>query len=354
MPVPYTFANKSGAIPLSELDANFATIPVYADTAGTVTNSAQGNITSVGTLTSLSVNGPANMVYASLSGNVVANYFIGNGYTLTNLNAANLVNAYGNSNVLLLGQSGWAGNIIPVGNSVYSLGNVTNQWKDLWVSNSTIYINGIPLSAVNASGNTSLLFNNAPIVTSGPNAAPITTDIVTSANVIASGFSGNSIVANTANIGNVGISSNNITVPGFVSAFGNVLGNNGIFSNTVYGFAAVVGNVGISSNNVSVPGYVSAFGNVFGAFLHGDGSNISNVNVTGTYGNANVEVLLASGTVTTDILTTGNVSAAGNVTGAHFIGNVTGSAVTVTANAQPNITSVGILTSTTKIGRAHV
>lgn len=57
MPVPYTFANQTGAIPLSELDANFASVPNLANTAGTVTNNAQPNITSVGVLNSLSVTG---------------------------------------------------------------------------------------------------------------------------------------------------------------------------------------------------------------------------------------------------------------------------------------------------------
>jgi len=57
MTVPYTFANQTGTIPLAELDANFAAIPNVANVAGTVTANAQPNITSVGTLTSLSVTG---------------------------------------------------------------------------------------------------------------------------------------------------------------------------------------------------------------------------------------------------------------------------------------------------------
>jgi hypothetical protein len=38
------------------------------------------------------------------------------------------------------------GNIIPAGNNAYSLGSEAFQWKDLWVSNNTIYINSIPLT----------------------------------------------------------------------------------------------------------------------------------------------------------------------------------------------------------------
>ena len=38
------------------------------------------------------------------------------------------------------------GNIIPNANAAQSLGNVSHQWKDLWVSNNTIYINSVPLT----------------------------------------------------------------------------------------------------------------------------------------------------------------------------------------------------------------
>jgi hypothetical protein len=58
--VPYTFGNESSPLPLSQLDANFAVTPQYANTAGNVVNGVQANITSVGTLTSLSVSGNVN------------------------------------------------------------------------------------------------------------------------------------------------------------------------------------------------------------------------------------------------------------------------------------------------------
>lgn len=43
------------------------------------------------------------------------------------------------------------GNVIPSANVTYSLGNSTHQWSELWVSNATIYMGGIPLS-VNTNG----------------------------------------------------------------------------------------------------------------------------------------------------------------------------------------------------------
>jgi hypothetical protein len=55
--VPYIFANTSGNIPLSQLDSNFANVKSQVDSANVVTDSAQPAITSVGALTSLTVNG---------------------------------------------------------------------------------------------------------------------------------------------------------------------------------------------------------------------------------------------------------------------------------------------------------
>ena len=53
---------------------------------------------------------------------------------------------YDNANVAAFLGAGVNANIIPSANVTYSLGNSTRQWKDLWVSNNTIYINSVPLS----------------------------------------------------------------------------------------------------------------------------------------------------------------------------------------------------------------
>ena len=41
------------------------------------------------------------------------------------------------------------GNILPSANITYSLGSAAYQWRDLWVSNNTIYLGGNPISVVN-------------------------------------------------------------------------------------------------------------------------------------------------------------------------------------------------------------
>lgn len=52
-----------------------------------------------------------------------------------------------------------SGNIIPAANITYSLGSEQFQWRDLWVSNNTIYIGNTP---IRVDGDT-LLVNNSPV-----------------------------------------------------------------------------------------------------------------------------------------------------------------------------------------------
>jgi len=56
---------------------------------------------------------------------------------------------YSNANVTAYAETGWAGNIIPSANVTYDLGSPTNAWKDLYLSNSTIYLGGQTISVDN-------------------------------------------------------------------------------------------------------------------------------------------------------------------------------------------------------------
>jgi hypothetical protein len=158
MTIPFTFANQSGTILLAELDANFTAVNAYANTAGTVVSISQPNITSVGVLNSLSVNGNVfgNNVYTgnvtagniSITGNIHSDYFLGNGRFLTGINAGT---SYGNSNVadylptytgnLTAGNVVVSGNITAVNSSlsgnVYinqNVAMVSNILRKVWVS----------------------------------------------------------------------------------------------------------------------------------------------------------------------------------------------------------------------------
>ena len=65
-----------------------------------------------------------------------------------------------NENLTVMGNT-YTANIIPSDNVVSSLGNATHQWKDLYLSNSTIYLGGIALTT---SGN-GLVVNGNAVVT---------------------------------------------------------------------------------------------------------------------------------------------------------------------------------------------
>jgi hypothetical protein len=72
-----------------------------------------------------------------------------------------------------------ASNIVPAANVTYSLGNSTNQWKDLWVSNSTIYINSVPLTV----DGTTLQVDGANVVTASANGVVDLADVSVTGNV---------------------------------------------------------------------------------------------------------------------------------------------------------------------------
>ena len=156
--------------------------------------------------------------------------------------------------------------------------------------------------------------------------------------------------------------SNVVSTTGTVTA-GNVTGDN-IFTG---GVVSATGNV--RGNNINTAGLVTATGNVYGSYFIGNGSQLTGL--PAGYSNADVATFLANfgsnsisttGNVTAGYLI-GNGSALTSITGANVVGAVAnatyavsaGSATTagtVTTNAQPNITSVGTLTSVSVSGNA--
>jgi len=96
---------------------------------------------------------------------IYANATFGAGtYSNTNVAAYLAANpqgsTYSNSNVKSYLTS-FDGNILPSANVTYSLGSQSRQWKDLWVSNATIYFNSVPLST-DVTGN--LTYAGNPLV----------------------------------------------------------------------------------------------------------------------------------------------------------------------------------------------
>jgi hypothetical protein len=96
-----TYATTANAVAGANVSGTVSSATT-ATTAGTVTTAAQPNITSVGTLTSLTING-----------NISAN----------------------NANI--------TGNIVPTSNNTYSLGSASSYWKDAFIGPGSLYINGV-------------------------------------------------------------------------------------------------------------------------------------------------------------------------------------------------------------------
>ena len=335
-------ANVSGEV----ANATYALSSNVSNTAGTVTTNAQPNITSVGTLTGLTV----------------------------------------------------AGNILPNANVTYNLGSPTQRWKDLYVSGNTIDLNGSTISS-NANGitltnpaggtftvigagasNTASIVNGNSSIVIQPN-SEIDFNVTGTSNIVI--ISGNGLLVNS----NANVTGNIITA-GTVTANGNVTGGNLVTANGVYANTANItanltsgnanlGNLAtanyvnianiLSGNIANFTGNLTSLNANLGNLATANYVNIANVltgNIANFSGNitslnANLGNLATANYVNIANVLTGNIANfSGNLTSLNAdLGNlatanfVTG---TLTTNAQPNITSVGTLTSLNVSGNANV
>jgi len=300
--------------------------------AGTVYTAAQPNITSVGTVTSL-----------TSSGNITGNYIIGDGSQLTNLPVQ--PGTYSNSNVaayLPIYTGDYAGgNMSLTGNVTASYLKTSGATGNIvganYVSANFYLGDGGQLSNITSSyGNSNVTTLLAAL---GSNTISSTGNITTTANI-----SGNYILGNGSQLTGLPAGYSNADVNSHLAAFG---------------------------SNV-----ISTTGNITAGYFVGNGSlltNITGANVTGTVANATFATSAGSATTATDaaqanIANIANSVAGSNVTGsvaqANFAntanavagGNVSGQvanaliAGTVYTNAQPNITSLGTLSALSVTG----
>jgi hypothetical protein len=351
--------------------------------AGTVYTAAQPNITSVGTLTSL-----------SSSGNITASYFLGNGSQLTGLPAT-----YGNSNVVTL-LAAFGSNTISTSGNV-TVGNLTVSGTETDTGNITggnLITGGVVSATGNIAGNyilgniasstgtvalanlaTNVTFGNSLGNSSSAYKIPFTSlsnggnsqlqldDIGTGISYIPSTgtllvgvlsatgniTAGNITATNLGNISSLNLNGNSSTVLygngvfAAVSGSGSTYGNSNVVtllasfgSNTISTSGNVtVGNLTVSGTetdtgnitggNLLTGGMVSATGNITGNYIFGNGSQLTGI--AASYGNSNVTTLMANFGSNT-ISTTGNITA----------GNLT---ITGTETDTGNITGGNILTS---------
>jgi hypothetical protein len=254
--VPYTFGNESSPIPLSQLDANFAVTPNYANTAGNVVNAYQANITSVGTLTALSVSGNVNSGNLRTTGAVSAT-----GNIATN----GRVSATGNI----------TGSAFVTTGTVSATGNITGNY---------ILGNGSQLSGM------PVAYTNANLAILGSNVIS-TTGTITGGNIVGGNVTATGQISAQGNVLAQGIVSavgNIVTAANFVGNFlGNITGNLSVGGSNTQVLFNNNGNVGAAggltynsgSNTLGILGVVSAQGNIYGANLILSGTG--NLNVGG-------------------------------------------------------------------------
>jgi len=144
---------------------------------GTLTTAAQPNITSVGTLTSLSVTGNV----ASL-GNVSANLLLGNGYFITGIQYSNITGTYGDANVAAFLPT-YTGNLASLTGNVTTTANV----QGAFLLGNGAFITGLPAGYSNVdtqnylanSGNIQINWTNGGVLIQGSNTANSKTGFTT-------------------------------------------------------------------------------------------------------------------------------------------------------------------------------
>ena len=241
--VPYTFGTESSPIPLSQLDANFAVNPTYANTAGNVVNPIQTNITQLGALTNLSVNGNI-----TAGGNITNTGFI---------SATGLINS---------------------GASISAAGNITTN-------NSFSAYGNIIGNKISATGNiTGGNFVTGGVVSSAGNV--IGGNLTTDGNVTSTGYM--SAQGNVLAQGIISATGNIVTAANFVGNFlGNITGNLSVGGSNTQVLFNLNGNVGAAggltynkdSNVLTVLGTVSAQSNIS---IGRNASIVGNLSVGGT------------------------------------------------------------------------
>jgi hypothetical protein len=267
MSLPYTFANATGNIPLYELDANFTSVQAYVYTAGTVTSTAQPNITSVGTLNSLTISELTTTNDIDVTGQLTINWLDNSG----NPQAGPGILA-STANIYDLGQSSKPFRSGYFGNGLYSNGVVSATGN---IVGAYILGNGSRLSGM--STNT---YGNANVA----NYLPTFNGNLTAGNVVIAGniTGGNLIIAGTSKNTGLQIVGYNpivITANSQPANLSNITSTNFILANNT-GYTCIVN---FPSNPVD--GQVTTFAIVTNAVVLANGTGV----VNSTYiGSANV------------------------------------------------------------------
>ena len=311
----------------------------YAAYAGNVTIAGQSNITSLGTLTGLSATGNANIADLNVSGNAVITGNLTVSGTTEYINVTNLA---------------VKDPIISIGRGDNNAPLTTDDGKDrgeqLW------YYSGSEKSAF-------IGYDNSAGKIIAAKDVSISSEVVTVntyGNFVVGDLEANTVstVGNIDTANNVSaagnVNANNINVGNIISATGNVAGNyilgNGAFLTGIA--VGVQDKIANGNSNVYIPTAngnvtITTAGNANVVVITGTGANITGyANITGNITSAGS--LSITGNINGNVIT-GNGSGLTNLAGANISGQVANALVagTVYTASQPNITSVGTLTSLT-------
>lgn len=285
--VPFTFANNTGNIPLSELDTNFANVKLSVDY---VIQPNQANIRAVGTLSSLSVSGNVLVgARVSAAGNIIA----GNNLSIIgNVSASQNVEVAGN--VLVTGVISASGNTIH--GNILASGNVSAGGN---ITASNFITNG----TVSALGS---------VITTGILANVVTAPLLDSANV---SLTGNLIVAGNAQVNgttttintqNLNVTDKNITIANGVSTSALIDGAGIDAGNPTVAYIRYsdASQGWTTANSFSVGTTLSVTGN---ATLSGN-TALSGVSTAPTPGNSTANTQIATTAFVRNIIPTGLIT----------------------------------------------
>ena len=139
MAVPYTFGSATSAIPLSQLDSNFATTITLGNTAiqlgNTVTTLYNMTLTNV-TISSVASTFPNN--YLANSSVTLGTTAVSLGSTATTLNGLTLTNLTISSVSATFPNNYLANSSVTLGNTVLTLGSTVTSIGNLTISNATV------------------------------------------------------------------------------------------------------------------------------------------------------------------------------------------------------------------------
>jgi len=315
---------SSGTVDAARLSGNY-TINVIG-WANTVADNAQPNITSVGTLTGLGVNG--NITAANITANT--GVFTGNAAGLTNIPGGNISGQVANALVAGTVYTNAQPNITSVG-TLTSLGVTGNVTAGNVAGGNLVSANFLTGTLTTAA---------QPNITS----VGTLTGLGVNGTVTAVAFTANTGVFTGNGSGLSQLAGGNVT-----GQVGNALVAGTVYTNAQPNITSVGTLTGLDVNGNITAANITANTGVFTGNANGL-SSLQAGNLTGTVAQArlaNSTLTLGNTTLTLGATTT-TVAGLSSVTSTTFVGALTGAATTagtVTTAAQPNVTSVGTLSS---------